>query len=185
VAYRRYPYYALRSEIAERVLAGDIATMKAINAARPCATRAGLFTIGYEGRTLEDYLNCLIRNGITLLCDVRRNPFSRKYGFSRKTLSSTCASLSIKYEHMPELGVASECRQSLETEADYVAFFKAYKQDTLAQQPESLSKIRRWVDSGERVALTCYERLPAQCHRHCVAEALHLQREWAHQTRHL
>lgn len=35
-----------------------------------------------------------------------------------------------------------------------------------------LTKIREWIDGGERVALTCFEHLPHQCHRHCVAEAL-------------
>ena len=43
---------------------------------------------------------------------------------------------------------------------------------SLPQQTEALAKIRRWVKAGERVALTCYELLPHQCHRHCVAEAL-------------
>lgn len=31
---------------------------------------------------------------------------------------------------------------------------------------------REWVEAGERVALTCFEREPERCHRHCVAEAL-------------
>ena len=35
-----------------------------------------------------------------------------------------------------------------------------------------METIRGWVTAGERVALTCFERLPQQCHRHCVAEAL-------------
>ena len=55
MAYRRYPYYAIRSEIAERVLAGDAATRRAIDTARPSALRPGLSTIGYESRTLENY----------------------------------------------------------------------------------------------------------------------------------
>ena len=82
-AYRRYPYYAIRSEIAERVLAGDKLASMAIAAARPTAPKAGIVTIGYEQRTLESYLNCLLQAGVTLLCDVRRNAFSHKYGFSK------------------------------------------------------------------------------------------------------
>jgi uncharacterized protein (DUF488 family) len=42
----------------------------------------------------------------------------------------------------------------------------------LPQQGVALENIRAWVAAGERVALTCFERLPEQCHRHCVAEAL-------------
>jgi hypothetical protein len=86
-AYRRHPFYAIRSEMAVRLLAGDKLALMAIEAARPAATRPGLCTIGYEGSTLENYLNRLLCDGVTVLCDVRRNPLSRKYGFSKGTLS--------------------------------------------------------------------------------------------------
>jgi hypothetical protein len=48
-----------------------------------------LFTIGYQGRTLEDSLNVLLTASVTLLCDVRRNPVSRKPGFSKGVLSAS------------------------------------------------------------------------------------------------
>lgn len=170
--YRRQPYYAIRSEIADRVLAGDKLALLAIDAARPSASRPGLCTIGYEGRSLECYLNRLIQDGVTLLCDVRRNAFSRKYGFSKGTLSKACEGVGIRYEHLPQLGIASEERRELKTQADYDALFDAYKRESLPQQAEALAKIRAWVQAGERVALTCFEAQPNQCHRHCVAEAL-------------
>ena len=73
-AYRRFPYHAIRSEMAARVLAGDAAALQAIEKARPIASSPGLCTIGYEGRSLEGYLNLLLISGVTVLCDVRRNP---------------------------------------------------------------------------------------------------------------
>ncbi len=48
----------------------------------------------------------------------------------------------------------------------------AAKLEALLSSVEWLEIIRSWVTAGERVALTCFERLPQQCHRHCVAEAL-------------
>lgn len=171
-AYRRHPYYAIRSEMAERVLAGDVATLAAIAEARPTAGRAGLCTIGYEGRSLEGYLNRLIQYQVTLLCDVRRNPLSRKYGFSKSTLAKGCEGVGIRYEHLPELGIAAEDRRGLETQADYDALFAGYERNSLPRQAQALAKIRSWVKGGERVALTCFEQLPQQCHRHCIAEAL-------------
>ena len=171
-SYRRHPYYAIRSEMAERVLAGDELAMLAIAAARPAPARPGLCTIGYEGRTLEGYLNRLLQDGVTLLCDVRRNAFSRKYGFSKGTLSKACEGVGIRYEHLPELGIASEERRELITQADYDALFAVYERESLPHQAEPLAQIRSWVKGGERVALTCFEALPHQCHRHCVAEAL-------------
>jgi uncharacterized protein (DUF488 family) len=170
--YRRFPYYATRSEIAERVLCGDTTALRRIAAARPAAQAETLSTIGYEGRSLESYLNELLRSGVALLCDVRRNPISRKYGFSKSTLAKACEGVGIRYEHLPELGIASEQRQGLETQADYDALFEDYERESLPRQQHALAKIAEWIQCGERVSLTCYERLPPQCHRHCVAEAL-------------
>lgn len=175
-AYRRHPYYAIRSEMAGRVLAGDDATLAAIAESRPAGHKPGVVTIGYEGRTLEAYLNCLLQAGVTLLCDVRRNAFSHKYGFSKQTLHKGCEGVGIRYEHMPELGIASEDRRTLETQADYNALFTIYERDSLPKQTSALQRIRDWVNAGERVALTCFELLPHQCHRHCVADEL--ERRW-------
>jgi Protein of unknown function, DUF488 len=171
-AYRKYPYYAIRSEIAGRVLQGDSAALLGIEQAKPSRGASGIVTIGYEGRSLEAYLNLLIRNGVTLLCDVRRNPLSRKYGFSKGTLSQGCTGVGIRYEHLPDLGIASDERRELVTQADYDQLFARYERDTLPGQSAALSLIKGWVDKDERVALTCFEHLPEQCHRHCVAKAL-------------
>ena len=183
-AYRRHPYYATRSEILGK-LALDPAARARIAAARPARQAAGLVTIGYEGRSLESYLNELLRAGVTLLIDVRRNPLSRKYGFSKRTLSNACEGVGIAYTHAPELGIASEDRRGLETQADYDALFATYEQDSLPKQREAVARIGRSIAEGERVALTCYERLPEQCHRHCVAEALERQLGQACSPQHL
>jgi uncharacterized protein (DUF488 family) len=97
---------------------------------------------------------------------------SRKYGFSKGTLSKVCEGVGIRYEHLPELGIASEQRQALHTQADYDALFAEYERESLPRQRAALDKIRGWVAAGERVALTCFERLLQECHRHYVAEAL-------------
>jgi uncharacterized protein (DUF488 family) len=145
-----------------------------VTQARPVSRGAGLLTIGYEGRSLEGYLNALLTASVSLLCDVRANPLSRKYGFSKKTLSNACAGVGIRYEHVPELGIPSSDRQELNDQVDYDRLFASYRRDVLPQQAPTLDRIRQWVTKdGQRVALTCYERLPGQCHRHCVADALH------------
>lgn len=170
--YRRFPFFAIRSEIAERVLKNDDAALARIKAVRTKATGPALSTIGYEGHTLESYLTILLKSGVTLLCDVRRNPISRKYGFSKNTLARGCEGVGIRYEHLPELGIASDQRQSLDTQADYDALFADYECTWLPKQGAALKKIQDWIHAGERVTLTCYEHQPNQCHRHCVAEAL-------------
>ena len=117
-------------------------------------------------------MNLLLRPGVTLLCDVRKNPISRKHGFSKKTLSKGCEGVGIRYEHLPQLGVPSSERRHLETQADYDALFKRYEADVLPSQAEAVADIATWIRDGESVAVTCYELHPHQCHRHCVAAAV-------------
>jgi len=170
--YRRFPYYATRSEVAERILRDDPAAIESIKECLPAKRSAGILTLGYEGRSLDAYLNLLLQNSVTILCDVRRNPLSRKYGFAKTTLANACNRVGIRYEHLPQLGISSEDRRELDTQADYDSLFDTYRHDMLPRQPEALKAIRSWIAEGERVALTCFERIPQQCHRHCVADVL-------------
>jgi hypothetical protein len=170
--YRTYPYHATKSEIAERVLGGDAVALMRIEAERSGAAGPLLATIGYEGRSVEGYLNLLLRNGMTVLCDVRRNPLSRKYGFSKKTLAHACNGVGVRYEHLPQLGIASEERRSLGGDMDYQVLFARYERQTLPAEQSALALIHGWVVNGERVALTCFERDHQRCHRHSVANAL-------------
>ena len=43
-----------------------------------------LFTIGYEGISIDTYINKLLQNYIKTLVDVRKNAYSNKFGFSKK-----------------------------------------------------------------------------------------------------
>ncbi len=172
LTYERFPYFATRSEIATDVLSGNDEALKRVRNARRVRVPRAVTTIGYEGRSLEGYLNLLIHSGTTILCDVRRNPLSRKYGFSKSALKNGCEGVDIRYEHLPELGIASEERRSLDSQADYDALFARYRKDYLPSQLSALSRLASWALEGERIALTCFELHPHQCHRHCVGEEL-------------
>ncbi len=169
--YSRYPETAWRSEIKDQVIQ-DTEILQRIESARPVVNGRGLVTIGYEGKSLETYLNALLADGVTILCDVRGNALSRKYGFSKSTLSSACEHMGIRYEHLPELGIDSRLRQNLKTQTDYNELFEIYRQKILPKLDSSVEKIAQWVRDGERVALTCFELKPQQCHRHCVSTAV-------------
>ena len=183
--YAQFPYYATRSEIAEKVLCGDNVTLRRIDAAQPKASSAPLLTIGYEGRTLENYLNLLLHAGVTLLCDVRRNAISRKYGFSKNTLKNACDGVDISYRHMPELGISADRRRALKTMADRQKLFREYERHDLRKHSHSLGEILRWIHSDEHIALTCYESDPKACHRQRVATEIERQSSIRFCTEHL
>lgn len=143
----------------------------------------GLFTIGYEGRTLEQYLGVLERAQVSLLCDVRRNPVSRKPGFGRKVLAAACAARGMRYEHLPQLGIDAAQRHAATNGAAIEAMFERYAREYLPLQSAALLTIAAWLREGERVALTCFEADAQQCHRHLVAQAL--ERELRLRAEHL
>lgn len=122
--YINYPFYATRSEVAESILSKE--EFEKVSRAKPVGHKTILFTIGYEGISLEEYLSRLLKNDVKVLVDVRNNPLSMKYGFSKNQLKKYCESIGIRYLHFPEVGIQSEQRQELSSQADYDKLFAIY-----------------------------------------------------------
>ncbi len=137
-------------------------------------TKATLFTLGYEGRSIDCYLNELITNNVKLLCDVRKSPLSMKYGFSKKQLQDYCQKVGILYEHIPELGIIAEKRKILKESKDYKTMFREYRKQ-LPTKKIALEKVVSLLNEHKRIALTCFERDAKYCHRHCISQ--HLERK--------
>ncbi len=131
-----------------------------------------LFTIGYEGKNIEEYVQMLGDNMVKVVVDVRRNPISRKYGFSKTRMREMLASEGIDYIHLPKLGIESARRRSLKTRTDYDALFLWYENEVLDKEKDSLGEIIELISSDERVALTCFEADPTFCHRSKVSDKI-------------
>lgn len=168
--YTEYPYFAINSHIAGELLSP--AELELVENARPKPKSAKLFTIGYEGKSLEKYLCELLANDVKLLCDVRKNPMSMKYGFNKSQLVNATNALGIEYCHLPELGIESAARKGLETDEEFEQLFEDYKDTTLANQQEALDNILSMIKQHKRVALTCFEADHKDCHRNCVTDAI-------------
>jgi uncharacterized protein (DUF488 family) len=181
--YKNYPYFAIKSEIAEKLLSKQ--EMQIVNNCKPSQISPELFTIGYEGISLENYLNKLISNNVKILCDVRKNSFSHKYGFSKNQLQGACEKVNISFIHIPDLGIKSDKRVNLETQADYDKLFDEYEKTTLKSEKKQLEYIFELVKSYNRIALTCFEASHQQCHRGRVAHALTELPEWNIGIKHL
>ncbi len=136
---------------------------------RPVAEKA-IYTAGYEGKTVDEFLNLLMECGISRLIDVRSNPISRRYGFHKSTLARLCGFMGIDYKHIPELGILGSDRHDLNSTFQYTDLFDKYRIG-LASQENALINVIDLLKSEPSV-LVCMEADPLFCHRNVLAHHL-------------
>lgn len=168
-AYRAYPYYTINSEILGRLFRAEELVCFESERNKYIHDECTLFTVGYEGKSIEAFANILLQNGVKLLCDVRKNPLSRKFGFSKRKLEHITGTVGIKYVHIPGLGIETDKRSSLETAEDYKRLFASYKMK-LPQVASYLNQVVSLLDTHKRIALMCFELEASMCHRHVVRD---------------
>jgi uncharacterized protein (DUF488 family) len=181
--YINYPYYAINSVKAKDLLTK--AELEKISKSKPKSDKTILFTIGYEGISLEEYLNRLLKNDVKILVDVRCNPLSMKYGFSKTLLKKYCESLGVQYVHFPEVGIQSDQRQELNTQKDYDKLFAVYRKINLSATKPTQEGIMNLLKENKRIALTCFEANICQCHRKHLAEAIETLPGFEYEVKHI
>lgn len=130
-----------------------------------------MFTIGYEGLNIIEFLAWMKKHGIDVVVDVRNKPISRKKGFSKLALNESLEKDHISYIGFPELGTTKDMRDDLYQTGNYKDFFSLVE-DRLSENQEALKNIIRLIKSGKRIVLLCFEKDPYKCHRKIVAEAI-------------
>jgi uncharacterized protein (DUF488 family) len=129
-----------------------------------------LYTIGYEGLSMDSFLGLLHDHRISTLIDVRETPISRKPGFSKTSLASKLEQAGVFYLHLVKLGCPRAIRNQYRADRDWQTYTQAYLQH-LQQQREALSSLNELATAG-RCVLLCFEADANQCHRKLVAEAV-------------
>lgn len=155
--YDRFPWYTANSKI--RRLAH-----------RPVADTT-VYTIGYEGCSIDALLNVLMRQGIQRIVDVRRNPVARRYGFHKSSLGRLCGNLNIDYVHVPEVGIPSELRRELDGPSSYAELFDQYERELLPKAQNAVQAIAELVVE-KPTTLMCMEADPDMCHRTRLANSI-------------
>jgi len=169
--YREFPHFAARSKIAERLFDQD--ELKQIQFAWNNDKKPLVFTLGYEGLTIDAFLNKLISNNIFVVVDVRNNPQSMKYGFSKKSSKQYIENAGMKYFHIPELGIPSSMRKGLGESVSHKNLFQIYKAKLLPEHEDAQQQLLRLIVEYSRIALVCFEADHHFCHRNTLIE--HLQ----------
>jgi uncharacterized protein (DUF488 family) len=129
-----------------------------------------LYTLGYEGLSASQFLHILQAHSIERVIDIRRNPISRKSGFSKVVLQSMLADAGMHYTHVVELGTPNDIRNGLRASADYDTFFDHFE-EYLETQVQALHAVLD-LALTQQCGLLCFERTPEKCHRMSVAAYL-------------
>ncbi|HEX8938114.1 MAG TPA: DUF488 domain-containing protein [Sphingomicrobium sp.] len=132
--------------------------------------RLCIFTIGYEGATVPEFIAALKNARVERVIDVRALPLSRRPGFSKSTLRAALEQVGIEYVHLKALGTPAEGR----------AAARAGRHDELKriyagqlELPEAMVQSAQMLGlARERPsALLCMERAPVHCHRSLLLDA--------------
>jgi uncharacterized protein (DUF488 family) len=130
-----------------------------------------IFTIGYEGTTVGEFLSALQSAGVERVIDVRAVPNSRGPGFSKTPLRNALAEAGIDYVHLRALGTPADGRAAARAgrHADLERIYAGQ-----LELPEAIAQSAQMVGLAEEKpsALLCYERDPAVCHRSLLLSAV-------------
>lgn len=154
--YKKYPQYTIFSKIEKKM--------------EYVRDRNGIITVGYEGLSIDEFLMRLIQEKVQILADVRKNPWSMKFGYKKFTLNSFCKNVGIEYINYPSLGISGVHRKHLKSKSEYDALFNRFRGE-LIQKENELITLKQMAEEG-RIALMCFEQNPAFCHRRILGEEL-------------
>ncbi|QDK39307.1 DUF488 family protein [Bdellovibrio sp. NC01] len=132
-----------------------------------------LYTVGYEGCDIEQFLAGLKEHEVTCVIDIRKNPVSRKKGFSKSRLKENLEAQKIEYVHIGALGVPSAWRKKQKAKLiSRAKMFADYVEEIIPEQKNELTNILQIAGKTKKAALLCYEADACDCHRHFVTEEI-------------
>ena len=100
-----------------------------------------LFTLGYEKRSIDEFVELLCEAGVTVLVDVRETAWSHKPGFSKTALGAALAVAGIAYAHAPFAGNPKSLRDVATSHAECLSRYRRYL--AARPEPEGTSRGRR------------------------------------------
>ena len=128
-----------------------------------------LFTFGYEGLSISEFIARLKKVGVRTVFDVRQLPLSRKKGFSKVAFGSALHEVGIVYAHLPVFGCPRPIRDRYKIERDWTRYekdFNAY----LKTQSDAVAELANLAHKVNP-CLVCFEADFNSCHRSLVARA--------------
>src|SRR3954454_6269717 len=130
-----------------------------------------IFTIGYEGTTVPEFIAALQSAGVKRVIDVRALPLSRRPGFSKSALKGALEQAGIEYVHLKALGTPADGRAAARA-GRHAELERIYAGQL--ELPEAIAQSAQMLDlaAEKPSALLCMERDPAHCHRTLLLDAV-------------
>ena len=132
-----------------------------------------VFTIGYEGLGIDDFMSLLSKHDIETVVDIRELPLSRKPGFSKTALANVLNVSGLEYVHMVALGCPKPVRDGYRADGNWKRYTTGFLK-YLKTQKDAIAELGDLVQSSN-CALLCYEADFNFCHRSMVADAVSKQ----------
>lgn len=124
-----------------------------------------LYTIGYEKKNIEEYLNILNDNDIQILIDVRERAWSYKRDFCKARFNSHLSENGILYLHHKDLGNPKIFRKNITDRKKTLNLYENY----LKKTKKGLSELENvFKNSKQKICLTCFEKEHLECHRSII-----------------
>jgi len=139
-------------------------------------SRIRLFTIGFTGKTAEQFFESLRKAGVRRLVDIRLNNVSQLAGFTkRRDLEYFLRVIAnIDYVHEQAFAPTKEILDDFKkNNGDWGEYERRFRRLLQERQPVQHLKPRDF----DHACLLCSESTPDHCHRRLVAE--YLKREWS------
>lgn len=128
-----------------------------------------IYTFGYEGLTIERFIERLQSVRVSLVIDVRATPLSRKRGFSKVAFEQALAAAGISYFHAKAMGCPKAVRERYKRDGSWSIYTKNFLQ-YLGDQEASVDEVASLIRSKSS-CLVCFEADHNFCHRTYVARA--------------
>lgn len=132
-----------------------------------------VFTIGHSTRPIEEFIELLRINDVTLLADIRTIPKSRRNPqYWHDALEASLSEAGIGYTYLPGLGgrrrTSTESINTAWRNASFRGYADYMQTDEFSDALEELIAISR----DQVTAIMCAEAVPWRCHRSLVGDAL-------------
>lgn len=126
------------------------------------------FTIGYQTKTIETFVDLLDKNKIRSVIDVRNNSFSWKKDFMGEKLNRTLQDYGIGYVNIPSLGAPRVMREDIKVNNKPQTFFENYRK--WLELHNSAFELLVSAVNMKTSAIMCLEDNPMECHRSIISE---------------